>query len=70
MATQLQTGLLYEVRLPVALEDLEQRAGVDIRGVLRDQLGQDDAAVSLKKYFIENTKIFPTHRSCCLPGNG
>ena len=56
--TQLQAGLLYEVRLPVALEDLEQRAGVDIRGVLRDQLGQDYAAVSLQK-------IFRTHRSCC-----
>ena len=54
----------------MALEDLEQRAGVDIRGVLRDQLGQDYAAVSLQKYFIENTKIFPTHRSCCLPGKG
>ena len=33
VTTQLQAGLLYEVRLPVTLQDLEQRSGVNIRGI-------------------------------------
>ena len=33
VATQLQTGLLYQVSLPVTLQDLQQRSGVNIRGV-------------------------------------
>ena len=31
--TQLQAGLLYEVRLPVTLEDLQQVGGVNVRGI-------------------------------------
>ena len=33
VATQLQAGLLYQVSLPVTLQDLQQRSGVNIRGV-------------------------------------
>jgi hypothetical protein len=33
--------------LPMALEDLEERCGLDVRGVLGDQPAQDDPAVRL-----------------------
>ena len=33
VTTQLQTGLLYKVSLPVTLQDLQQRRGVNIRGI-------------------------------------
>ena len=33
VTTQLQTGFFYQVSLPVTLQDLQQRSGVNIRGV-------------------------------------
>ena len=33
VTTQLQAGLLYKVSLPVTLQDLQQRRGVNIRRV-------------------------------------
>ena len=55
MATQLQARLLYQVSLPVTLEDLEQVASVNVRGVLGDQFTQDYSTVSLKQ---ENVRCF------------
>ena len=48
MSAQLQTRLLDEVSFPVTFEDLEQVAGVDVAGVLCDQLTQDYPTVSLE----------------------
>ena len=47
VTTQLQAGLLYQVGLPVALQDLQQVRRVDVGRVLGDQLGEDDTAVRL-----------------------
>ena len=33
VSAQLQAGLLYEVRLPVTLEDLQQVGGVNVGGI-------------------------------------
>ena len=33
VTTQLQAGFLYQVSLPVTLQDLQQRGGVNIRGI-------------------------------------
>lgn len=48
MSTQLQTRLLNEVSFPVTFEDLEQVTGVNVAGVLCDQLTQDYPTVSLE----------------------
>ena len=50
MSTQLQTRLLDEVSFPMTFEYLEQVAGVDVAGVLCDQLTQDYPTVSLELY--------------------
>ncbi len=34
--------------LPMALKDLEERRGLDVRGVLGDQPAEDDPAVRLE----------------------
>ena len=53
MSTQLQTRLLDEVSFPMTFEYLEQVAGVDVAGVLCDQLTQDYPTVSLELYSYE-----------------
>ena len=50
MSAQLQTRLLYEVSFPMTFEYLEQVAGVDVTGVLCDQLTKDYPTVSLELY--------------------
>ena len=47
VTTQLQAGLLYQVGLPVTLQDLEQRSGVNIRGIFWYQFTEDNSAVRL-----------------------
>ena len=53
MSAQLQTRLLDEVSFPMTFEYLEQVAGVDVTGVLCDQLTQDYPTVSLELYSYE-----------------
>lgn len=46
---QLQRRPFEEVGLPVAPQDLPQRRGVDLQGVLVDQLAQQDSVLRLEK---------------------
>ena len=49
---QLQRRPFEQVGLPVAPEDLPQRGGVDLQGVLVDQLAQQDAVLRLDEKII------------------
>ena len=46
---QLQRRPFEEVGLPVAPQDLPQRRGVDLQGVLVDQLAQQDSVLRLEE---------------------